>query len=226
MKKAAIYHFTNKSEKRPSVYQKQLEELTSFAYKKGYKDVDIYCDMSLKKSEHHELDRLFSNVADYDAVITKDFYHISKNTSKCFSDLTEIASKGIPTITMKDGTFFTSPAPLKKKLKVATYSCFFGTQKEMDEVMSIRSGVFSLFCDKKTRWIIEDMYFDRCNRQSGLGIQVELDKFIENKKRYDLLLVHNFNDIRWRTTEFAKIRNKIGMDIYSLQEGFWEYNTN
>lgn len=50
------------------------------------------------------------------------------------------------------------------------------------------------------------------------------DKLIKNKDNYDLLLVHNLNDVHWRTANFCKVREQLHLDIYSLQEGFLKYN--
>lgn len=79
-KKAAIYHFTDGSEKRPIVNEKQLNRLTEFALSLGFDDVEIFCDKSLLKCEQSEFDRFLSSVDQFDALITKDFYHISKHS--------------------------------------------------------------------------------------------------------------------------------------------------
>ena len=50
MSKAAVYHFTDKSDKRPVYYQNQIIKLKEFAESIGYNTLDIYCDMSLNKS--------------------------------------------------------------------------------------------------------------------------------------------------------------------------------
>ena len=45
----------------------------------------------------------------------------------------------------------------------------------------------------------------------------------ELRDKYDILLVHNLNDIHWRTANFFRIREQLHMDIYSLQEGLLKY---
>ena len=74
----------------------------------------------------------------------------------------------------------------------------------------------------KTNWTVVDQYFDESERQKD-GEQTELMRFLQNKDKYDLLLVHNLNDIHWRTANFCKIREQHQLDIYSLQEGFLKY---
>ena len=55
------------------------------------------------------------------------------------------------------------------------------------------------------------------------GEQIHLQELIQNKDKYDLLLVHNLNDVHWRTSNFCKVREQLHLDIYSLQEGFLKY---
>ncbi len=220
--KAAIYHFTDASEKRPIVNEKQLNKLTEFATSLGYTDVEIFCDKSLLRSEHPEFDRFMSCAEQFKALITKDFYHISKNTMKCMSLMQELRDKGIPIYSMENGSFRWKDAPFDKPLKVATYCCRFGTSNEMKEILPIKRDILTLFTNKKTNWTIVDQYFDESEHQNN-GEHSELMRFLKNKDKYDLLLVHNLNDVHWRTANFCKIREQHQLDIYSLQEGFLKY---
>lgn len=95
-KKAAIYHFTDGSEIRPIVNEKQLNILKDFAASLGFTDVEIFCDKSLLRCERLEFDRFLSCASQFDALITKDFYHISKNTGKCMSLMQDLREKEIP----------------------------------------------------------------------------------------------------------------------------------
>ena len=96
VKKAAIYHFTAGSEKRPIVYQKQLHILEEFAKSLGYTVAEIFCDMSLVRSDHTEFDRFLSCADQFDALITKDFYHIAKNTMQCMRTMQELLQRNQP----------------------------------------------------------------------------------------------------------------------------------
>lgn len=220
---AAIYHFTNGSKKRPIVKQKQLNILEQFAISQGFSVGEIYCDRSLLKCEQSEFDRFMSNADRYDVLITKDFYHISKNTMKCMSIMKELRDKGIQVLSIENGSFFWEEAPYDKPLRVATYCCRFGTPNEMKQIIPVQNDILKLFTNKKTQWTVIDQYFDESEHQND-GEQIQLMELIKNKDRYDLILVHNLNDVHWRTANFCKVREQLHLDIYSLQEGFLKYN--
>lgn len=221
-KKAAIYHFTDGSEKRPIINEKQLNKLTEFALSLGFDDIEIFCDKSLVRREHFEFDRLMLSIDNYEALIIKDFYHISKNTMQCMRIMQELRNKGIAVYSIENGTFCWDEAPFDKPLKIATYCCRFGTVNELKEIIPVQNDILTLFTNKKTNWTIVDQYFDESEHQND-GEQPELMRFLQNKDKYDLLLVHNLNDIHWRTANFCKIREQHQLDIYSLQEGFLQY---
>ena len=220
---AAIYHFTDGSEKRPIVNQKQLNILEQFAISQGFSVGEIYCDKSLLKCEQSEFDRFMADIDRYDVLITKDFYHISKNTMKCMSVMKELREKGIQIHSIENGSFSWEEAPFDKPLRVATYCCRFGTPNEMKQIIPVHNDILKLFADKKTQWTVIDQYFDESEHQND-GEQKQLMELIKNKDKYDLLLVHNLNDVHWRTANFCKVREQLHLDIYSLQEGFLKYN--
>ena len=222
LEKAAIYHFTDKSTHRPKIYRDQLESLKDFAASVGFDTVDVFCDMSLKRSERTEFDRFLSCCGQYDALITKDFYHISENTGMCMSILKDLRSKGLKIFTPVNGSFLWEPPPFENPLRVATYTSHYGTPNEMKEVITVRNDISRLFINKETAWTISDQYYDRSLRQKD-GEQAQLTKLLNNRDKFDLLLVHNLNDVHWRTAKFCKIREILGKDIYSLEEGFLKY---
>ena len=220
---AAIYHFTDGSEKRPIVNQKQLNILEQFAISQGFSVGEIYCDKSLLKCEQSEFDRFMADIDRYDVLITKDFYHISKNTMKCMSVMKELREKGIQIHSIENGSFSWEEAPFDKPLRVATYCCRFGTPNEMKQIIPVHNDILKLFADKKTQWTVIDQYFDESEHQND-GEQKQLMELIKNKDKYDLLLVHNLNYVHRRTANFCKVREQLHLDIYSLQEGFLKYN--
>ena len=220
---AAIYHFTDGSEKRPIVNQKQLNMLEQFAISQGFSVGEIYCDKSLLKCEQSEFDRFMADIDKYDVLVTKDFYHISKNTMKCMSVMKNLRDKGIQIHSIENGSFSWEEAPFNKPLRVATYCCRFGTPNEMKQIIPVHNDILKLFADKKTQWTVIDQYFDESEQQND-GEQKQLMELIKNKDKYDLLLVHNLNDVHWRTANFCKVREQLHLDIYSLQEGFLKYN--
>lgn len=220
---AAIYHFTDGSEKRPIVNQKQLNMLEQFAISQGFSVGELYCDKSLLKCEQSEFDRFMADIDRYDVLITKDFYHISKNTMKCMSVMKNLRDKGIQIHSIENGSFSWEEAPFDKPLRVATYCCRFGAPNEMKQIIPVQNDILKLFVNKKTQWTVIDQYFDESERQNN-GEQIQLMELINNKDKYDLLLVHNLNDVHWRTATFCKVREQLSLDIYSLQEGFLKYN--
>jgi DNA invertase Pin-like site-specific DNA recombinase len=220
---AAIYHFTDGSEKRPKIYKDQLNRMEEFATSNGFTVTEIFCDRSLLQSEHPEFNRFLSCCEQFDVLITKDFYHISKNTAKCMSLMRELQEKGIQIYTLENGFFSWEDAPFDKPLRVATYCCRFGTANEMKEIVPVQNDILALFTHKKTNWTVVDQYFDESEHQND-GEQVQIMELLQNKDKYDLLLVHNLNDIHWRTANFCKARELLQLDIYSLQEGFLKYN--
>jgi len=224
IKPAACYHFTNKSEKRPIVVLKQIEEIRKFASLNGYEiqDEDIYLDRSLKFMEHPEFDRFLNNSDKYEALFAKDFYHISKNTSRCLHIMQELQDKGIKIYTIENGNFTLEDAPIEKPLQIATYTSRFGEVKEMKEFIPVKNDIFRLFTKKKTMWKVIRQYCDESKTQNN-GDQIQLHEIIKNRNKYDLLLVDSINDVHWRTSNFCKLRNALGMDIYSLQDGFLPY---
>ena len=220
--KAAIYHFTDKSIRRPKICRDQLKALEEYAASVGFVVADIYCDRSLRRYERTEFDRFLSCCSQYDALITKDYYHISKNTGKCMSIMQDLRNKGLKILTPVNGVFIWEDSPLKDPLRVVTYTCHLGTPDEIREVITVKNDIFRLFIDKETSWTLTDQYYDKSARQRD-GEQVQMMKLLDNKDKYDLLLVHDLNDVHWRTANFCKIRELLGKDIYSLKEGFLKY---
>lgn len=220
---AAIYHFTDGSEKRPIMNQKQLNILEQFTISQGFSVGEIYCDKSLLKCEQSEFNRFMSEADKYDVLVTKDFYHISKNTMKCMSVMKDLRDKGIQIHSIENGSFSWEKAPFDKPLRVATYCCRFGAPNEIKEIIPVHNDILKLFTNKKTQWTVIDQYFDESEHQLD-GEQIKLMELIKNKGKYDLILVHNLNNIHWRTANFCKIREQLHLDIYSLQEGYLKFN--
>ena len=220
--KAAIYHFTDKSTQRPKIYRDQLKALEEYAESVGLDVADIYCDMSLKRSERTEFDRFLTNSDQYNALVTKDFYHIARNTGTCLRIMQQLRDNGLQIYSIENGIFTWEEPPFKQPLRVATYTCHFGTPNEMKEIIPLRNDVCKLFANKKTQWTVLDQYYDESLHQKDCE-QIQMKELISKRTNYDLLLVHNLNDVHWRTANFCKIREQLQLDIYSLQEGFLKY---
>lgn len=218
----AIYHFTNKSELRPIYCEKQIKELHKFAESLNIEVSDTFLDKSLLVEERCEFERFMASCGDYDALVTKDFYHISKNTRACMSILKELRAKGVTTYSIENGMFTFSEAPLDKPLKVATYTHSKPNVRDGKNLIRVQQEIYELFIKKKTNWTLVQHYSDICTHQVDAE-QMKLMKLIEDKASFDLLLVTNLNDINWKTSRFCKLREVLSKDIFSLQDDFLEY---
>lgn len=222
MKTAVIYHFTDGSDKRPKVYKGQLTALRAFAISKGFHIASVYCDKSLRRYEQTEFNRLIDSADEFDALIVKDLYHLSKNTKQCFRILRNLQDKGVSIYTLEDGDYLCTDnldAPLFKHLKVATYNCIQGRHQNVTPILNLENEVLRFFTSNKTAWKIIDQFNDISLRQVD-GDQFQLQELIANNAKYDLLLVKDVNDIHWRTAKFSKLREALNLSIYSLQEGY------
>ena len=155
-------------------------------------------------------------------VITKDFYHISKNTGKCMGILQELRKKGLQVYSVENGIYISEDPPLDEALRAASYTCIHGIPDEIREILPVKNDILKLFATKKTNWILTDQYTDQSPHQRDREL-VQLKMLLDNRDKYDILLVHNLNDIHWRTANFFRIREQLHMDIYSLQEGLLKY---
>ena len=212
--KAAIYHFTDGSQKRPIIYRKELERLKGFAHNVGYNDLDIFVDKTLCKCNQEQLECLMENVDKYEALIFKDFYHLRKNTGICMSELMHLSMNGIEIHTLEDGGFrFTEP-PFDRKLNVAIYYCGL---ELTGRSLELQYAIMDLFIKDKTNWNLICRYADMEGNTVD-GNQKELQRLIRNKNQYDMILVRSFVDVHWRTSKFCKIRHLLQKGIYSMHD--------
>ncbi len=226
MKTAAIYHFASNSEIRQVIHIGQLRKLEDYAVALGFDRTDVFLDLldkRLLRRDRSEFDRFLSCAGKYDALFTKDFYHISKTTQECFRTLLDLQNRGIRTYTIENGAFCTSDPLLEEPLRVAAYTCYLGPHKEKRQILQVKNDILPLFVAQKTRWTLVDQYFDESQFQKDVE-QSQLRSLISNREKYDLLLVHSFGDIHRRTAKFCKIRDQLRMDIYALREGLWKYS--
>lgn len=221
-KKAAIYHFTNMSSKRPSIYQKQLALLEQYALSHNFSVEEIFCDKSLQRNSRTEFDRFLAEKNRFDVLIVKDFYHISKTTQMCIHTMKQLLDSHVMVHSLENGIFAPEEAPFYKPLKVALYNSAFQSQNEGLRLFSVHNDILRLFCRAKTNWIIMDSYFDVCTQERTKSL-IQLVDLINHRDLYDLVVVHNLNDIHWRTTGFCSVREQLQLDIYSLQDGFFKY---
>ena len=224
LKKVCIYHFTNAENlRRPIVNEKQMAILNDFASQYG--DIkQVYLDGTLKQCNQDKKKQMIKEIANYDILVMKDFYHLARNTGACFGLLQAFSLQGVKTITMEDGSFSFQfqDAPFDKKLKICVYHSKY--KEDGDRTIETQINIFKTFVSHKTNWKIVDVFVDEANSQSD-SVQTEIFKVIENAKqgKYDLLLIKDFNTFHWRTAKFCHRRNELQLPIYSLKEGYLPY---
>lgn len=215
--KAAIYHFTDGGSIRPIVYEKEIDRIKKFASDIGFTDTDLYLDKSLRKVDQSQLRKLLQGVGDYHALIMKDFYHLRKNTGAFMSDLIALGGKGVNVYTIEDGNFQLEKAPFEQPLRVAMYYCGL---EIVGRSIELQFEIMKYFIKTYTNWKLIDEYADTSGNRVD-GNQKELHKLIQNRDKYDIVLVQSFNDIHWRTAKFCKVRHQIQRDIYSMHEDMY-----
>ena len=215
--KAAIYHFTDGGSIRPIVYEKEIDRIRKFASDIGFDDTDLYLDKSLRKKDQLQLQALLQDVGNYNALIMKDFYHLRKNTGAFMNDLIALGSKGVNIYTIEDGNFLLEKAPFEQPLRVAIYYCGL---EIVERSIELQFEIMKYFIQTYTNWKLIDEYADTSGNRVD-GNQKELHKLIQNRDKYDIVLVQSFNDIHWRTAKFCKVRHQIQKDIYSMHEDMY-----
>ena len=215
--KAAIYHFTDSGSIRPIVYEKEIDRIRKFASDIGFDDTDLYLDKSLRKKDQLQLQALLQDVGNYNALIMKDFYHLRKNTGAFMNDLIALGSKGVNIYTIEDGNFLLEKAPFEQPLRVAIYYCGL---EIVGRSIELQLEIMKYFIQTYTNWKLIDEYADTSGNRVD-GNQKELHKLIQNRDKYDIVLVQSFNDIHWRTAKFCKVRHQIQKDIYSMHEDMY-----
>lgn len=212
--KAAVYHFTNVSERRPSIYKKELERLKGFAHDIGFQEVDVFVDKTLRKCDQMQLEKLMEEVHAYKALILKDFYHLRKNTGTCMPELMRLSKAGIEIHTLEDGSFSFEKPPVDQNLKTAIYYCGL---EIVGHTQELQYAIMDLFIKEKTDWNVVRRYADMKGNKCD-GNQKELQELIRDKDQYDIILVQSFDDINGRTSKFCKIRHLLQKGIYSMHD--------
>lgn len=165
---------------------------------------------------------MIKEIANYDILVMKDFYHLARNTGVCIELLQKFSLQGVKTITVEDGSFSFQfqNVPFYRKLKICVYHSKY--KEDVDRTIETQINIFKTFVSHKTNWEIVNIFIDEANSQSD-SVQTEIFKVIKNKEKYDLLLIKDFNAFHWRTSKFCHRRNELGLPIYSLKEGYLPY---
>lgn len=213
--KTAVYHFTNSDGIK---YQKLIDEFNDFAQANNLTISEFYIDKSGLVYQQCEFDRFLSTCEQFDALIVKDFYHLCRNTMKCLSIVKELHDKGIKVYTIKDGIIDFGNVDFSKTLKVATYSRHWRASIMQKPFLPLKNDILNLFVNKETNWSIADQYCDDSKNEKD-ETQLQLASLLENKDKYDLIVVNTLHEINFKTSRFIKILYELNLDVYSLQEG-------
>lgn len=216
-KNVAIYHFTNRSQKRPSIVLETVDTIYTFSSShKGWKVKGIFVDDTLIKTNQEQYKALLHKIDRFDILLSLDFYHIETKTTTFWNTVIPMLRKGMEIVSIKNGkfTFLEDDAWLKKELKVAIYYRKSNAVKYDDD---FRVEILSLFITLKTVWTLVETYVDTMS--SYYSKQPKLMELLDHIQEYDLVLVNTFNDINIRTAMFMKIKHTMHIPIYSLKEG-------
>ena len=218
--RVAIYHFTDSKMKRPVIMERELDKMYEFIMRQeDWKVTGVYMDYSLKKSNQIAYNQFRNNVELYDVLVTSDFYHIETKTGTFLSELKYLNSHNIAVESVIDGKIEVKDEEtlFGCSLKVAVYHSKFCEAEE--RTIELQIEIFKNFIMHKTKWVLEDIYVDKCKKQRD-GEQKELLRLISNCDKYNLVLVKGFSKFHWRTAMLAKRRMAMQLPIYSLQEGY------
>ncbi len=221
-KHAAIYHYSQGHNLHPGVTSNRIQMIKDYALNSGYDVIQVYHDFSRLRSEQDNLNLFLTECNKYDALFVQDLNQLSRTTTKSVSIITQLVNKGLRVYTLNNGKFGITDDVLQAPLKVATYYNCSISKGDSKPVIDVNNEILKLFTSKKTNWTIIDQYSDKSERQN-IGEQPNLVNLINNRQKYNLLLVHNVNDLHERTSTFAHIRDDLAIDIYSLSEGLIPY---
>ncbi|MBO5628330.1 MAG: recombinase family protein [Aeriscardovia sp.] len=216
--RAAIYHFTNGIPKN-AYCKNEIQKLVEYATSQGYEDVDTFCDIRTTSEEHEALDKLLENRNMYSAIIAKDYFHINKYILQALSIVNNLENSGITVLTMDNRPLhIEDTAPLKQPLRAVTYHCHWYRHKDILNV-NLKNDILNCFAETQTNWSILEQYYDE-EQKGHAGIQPELNRMIEKKDNFDIIIIHSLSSLHWRTHNFCEIQERLGKSIYSLQDGY------
>ncbi len=215
--KAAVYHYTYGEPDNPYC-KNDISRLKHLAVILGYDDIDTYCDNRTTSEEHEEFDKMLANIDTYDALFVTTYTHINKYTGRALEIAHTLNQKGIKIYSLHQAPLIFGESPdFDHPLKVATYYCHWGRHLDIDN-QSIKNDILKLYIDKKTAWTLTGQYSDTA-KKGRAGKQLQFEQMITDKDNIDLILVHSFASIHWRTTDFFQYKDLLYKDILSLQEG-------
>lgn len=218
----AIYHFSDSNFKKPIIFEKEIDELYTYAaHQKGWAVSGVYIDYTLCKSKQHEHQRFLKDCQKYNVLLTKDFYHINDKMGPFLNEAIYLTQeKEIQFHSLIDGRF--KMADDKYLLSLPLKAAIYDNDTYSPEEQSLKIEVFQMFIKYKTNWTLTDVFMEK-NRATCNDEYQMLESLIQHKEYFDLVLVDSFSKINYRVSMFFKKRNLLKKTIYSLKEGGLPY---
>ena len=216
LQRTVVYHFTDGSEKRPCIVEKDIDSIYKYLDShKNWNPVALYLDKTLVKTNQMQYQQLRKQSDRYDILLTKDFYHIQTKTVTFWKHIQQLLSERIHIHSVSDGNldYFYDPQWLLKDLKVAIYY----RSSEAAGAIDLRAETLNMFVTMKTQWNVKKVYADQRTKYSDK--QPELESLLLEASQYDLILVDSFVSIHFRTAKLMKTKKKLNKPIYSMKEG-------
>lgn len=219
--KVAVYHFSDNPGVRTRITLNDIDSLYEYAsHRQGWEVTGIFLDLTLSRRTRFE--ELMGCLADYDVVLVKSLYHIKRKMLSFLAASKLLKAEHIRIVSAEEGEFnyleHVAERWLAEPLKVAVYDRY---RSEYEEgIADIQKKRFDLFIENKTNeWDIVDSYVDIGNEQT------QLQRMIENVKKYDIVLIDSYAKIGDTIIWIARVMNQINIPIYSLREGGIELGT-
>ena len=216
LQRTVVYHFTDGSEKRPCIVEKDIDSIYKYLDRhENWNPVALYLDKTLVKTNQAQYQRLRKQSDKYNILLTKDFYHIQTKTVTFWKHVQQLLSEGVHIQSVIDGNldYFYDPQWLLKDLKVAIYY----RSSEAAGASNLRAETLNMFVSMKTQWNVQKVYADQRTKYSDK--QPELESLLLEASQYDLILVDSFVSIHFRTAKLMKTKKKLNKPIYSMKEG-------
>lgn len=216
LQRTVVYHFTDGSEKRPCIVEKDIDSIYKYLDRhENWNPVALYLDKTLVKTNQAQYQRLRKQSDKYNILLTKDFYHIQTKTVTFWKHVQQLLSEGVHIQSVIDGNldYFYDPQWLLKDLKVAIYY----RSSEAAGESNLRAETLNMFVSMKTKWNVQKVYADQRTKYSDK--QPELESLLLEASQYDLILVDSFVSIHFRTAKLMRTKKKLNKPIYSMKEG-------
>ena len=214
-KAVAIYHFTNHSEIRPIVFEKEIDKMYTYVSRQKCWDTPyVYIDYEIKKSMHEKYNCFRRNVREYDVLLVTDYFHIEDKLGTFMKEMIDLHRNGVDVISLKEGKIrFINRELLKRPLSITSY-----IRTVDSEDVNLERDRITMFVEYKTQWTVEDIYIEETKAERDSEQQL-LPRLLANSDKYDAVLLKQFNHLHWRTSMFFKIVRQLKLPIYSMKEG-------